>query len=1522
MQWHYMYFDCECYRDFDTGKIECFVGLLCRGEYKAFKMNELHKYVRSYREALVAQGREEDCIALICYNYNYDGFMLEHACETGSNDEQMLVFNEYLIHVKKVTEKANPQKRKYPNWHTIAFRNIDNIYLYDACEELKASDGSMSSKGSLKYWGTREGYVWRSSITKDVYEYNLSDLEATEIRFLKQGGVEDMKMKFFIIKNYLGTSYVNKQITMNLITNRYTAINKILPPKDRINIGYDLNKKEEFELFSSRFPIPWDGYIENNKCYFKDKRTGKYTHILHKYDTLLNEGGLHRGINNTIWETTASRTLYNIDFQNLYINVLCSPLVPILAKEGRAHIAKLIKQRDDAKGVPGKEAVSAATKKILVTIYGQLKKHAQYATNYVTRVSQISILWLLSRFDEDDTLCIDINTDGITISTLLSREELERIVDEFNEECGKKIHNGKAIITKIDKLYYKDVNNYLYVEDGKVTKTKGQFLINTKLQRLTATAMIDNKMEVVRKSSYNVVNYDKVISKWVETDGKEIIDSFVLEKDTDGYNRQWFDGVPFVTDLIDNPSMSSKNVKEEGDMSARDVSVSCIKGFMSHFAKSDLKRKLILESSNLDKLNKMFDEDEKKKKRSEGELFVKFNRVTDLSTVNKFNTLSSYQSLMNEEDEKEYSILLAIDTISLPTEVVPIRIVDYDLSSEQMGIREELVEMIRLDQTHILYAEWLEAPYKNHRGETKLGIHIFTTEEGYNTRFKKLYPSFQDKIYRRVTNRKSITLYKSTKSSYNVLSVGSIADVVNSLSLYEYVKQIKSKKNSTESMESGPPSVSQNGDIPDITTKTKEEIAKIRKDLESIVTSMKFLPDSYTEWLIVMSGLIRGMLQIGLMEEEILNKVTRWCLNCPVSGPKEDSLRKDTCRILGNLVLKQREGLEGVGVSLSRVKAELIGVGSIVVDEDKIVKELDIIKREIDEEYVTKITVPAFFQRKEKINILKAATGSGKTHGCVLTLVDNILKGRLFVFLTDTKSNTEEVYKKVLDCLMKNHPDTVSKLVNDGYVLSSANNVRALWEDKKYFFTTYHYFLRRAFTATPLVFFSWITSGKRKYNIYLDEVDAYLSSLEYVVYNGGRYRDSRNRNLGAKYDLQTYCPITGDRSLTAEEKIDPREVCKTCKFYTTSSLVKEDTTGQTTYAPCEFVLPYDDSQQKRHFDFAKYLSPSSDWMVNDSGFMVRTISHLVPPSLNKDPESKIIKHLVDNSILVTESKYVPTNKNKPVLDSTTEIADSYPHFSCNVSRLSGIDIFTFGSLLKYIFKTNDVSLYMFSATITKKHTTIIRKTLEAIRSSHSIDVFKCTECYEQVDQLTILFKTGRFVFDEKIASLKSLPKTLLFWPRQIDCNIVFKNCNFTNTNVVNFSGGNFYATAKNQNFEKVKFVMTYSRSTFGRGCTFDGDICVVNTAIFKPLYAYVVYSTSVSLSTEKIHEQICYTLQNVGRVIRGCGKKVIVLSKVTKAMVEYIKEELQCRSKLPIITVNVSGKDDLKIMQMCKDYLD
>ena len=116
--------------------------------------------------------------------------------------------------------------------------------------------------------------------------------------------------------------------------------------------------------------------------------------------------------------------------------------------------------------------------------------------------------------------------------------------------------------------------------------------------------------------------------------------------------------------------------------------------------------------------------------------------------------------------------------------------------------------------------------------------------------------------------------------------------------------------------------------------------------------------------------------------------------------------------------------------------------------------------------------------------------------------------------------------------------------------------------------------------------------------------------------------------------------------------------------------------------------------------------------------------------------------------------------------------------------------------------------------------------------------------------------------------------------------------------------------------------MTYSRSTFVRGCTFDGDICVVNTAIFKPLYAYVVYSTSVSLSTEKIHEQICYTLQNVGRVIRGCGKKVIVLSKVTKAMVEYIKEELQCRSKLPIITVNVSGKDDLKIMQMCKDYLD
>ncbi len=142
--------------------------------------------------------------------------------------------------------------------------------------------------------------------------------------------------------------------------------------------------------------------------------------------------------------------------------------------------AKALIKKLTGKEMEEQVAIAECLKIVVNGTFGKLGSmwSIVYAPNLliqVTLTGQLSILMLAERFELNNIEVISVNTDGIIVKCLRSKEKLfKEIVTQWGKDTGFTTEE-----TRYKATYSKDVNNYIAVyekpQKGKLLKTKGAY---------------------------------------------------------------------------------------------------------------------------------------------------------------------------------------------------------------------------------------------------------------------------------------------------------------------------------------------------------------------------------------------------------------------------------------------------------------------------------------------------------------------------------------------------------------------------------------------------------------------------------------------------------------------------------------------------------------------------------------------------------------------------------------------------------------------------------------------------------------------------------------------------------------------------------------------------------------------------------------------------------------------------------------------------------------------------------------
>ena len=1117
MKNHYIFYDVEAVQ-LSNEEIHTFVGVLYDETYTHIPVQNFCDRVRNFRKSLDSNNLYSDRIILICYNGDYDDRMIEFAekHKTTISNEELLCYSNSLIEKSSFKENMYTYSKLHEQ-----FRGIRGLFFFDVFKTLKKGS-IVNSGGSLEYHAGREGFQWSETLESDPYTYNREDLEATSLVFFKQGGEGVLGTSLYIIEHFLKSQL--KVTSLTFLTSIYMKELGIVPtttcPKSN----------SAFEIFKSNFKLPFNGKYHNGYFWF-EQQDGTFTSVLHKFTFKLNLGGLHKGLLGTCWRSNSERKLYNLDFASFYPSILAADRCPILSTSARRMVKKLLEQRLIAKNA-GQKVFSDSLKAILVTIYGMLKIKNTYAPLIVCFIAQVAITWLCSIFEEDTTTLIDINTDGILISTLLEPALLYLKVAEFNSLCSKILIDCEVEIQELEGLYYKDFNNYLHISNGKVSKTKGSFLSSTKIQKLPSGHFLSQLLGF--PVGFNVINYDKIIGTWLESG--IIIPAIVLQK-LQGKKTLLKDFVPFEVDAIDNPSISSTTCLAEGESSMLQISEACIRGFNSHFLKSDDTK------TNL-KVIKIFTHEQSTHDFEECEdacwsrrLIVPYNRITELTTAFCKNNLMSLSDALKKP--KGTLLLFALHIVIPRSNKTPVIVLDLDFkdSSQPEEFKWRVWKELNEKKDFILYAETI-SPAEGSVYERK-GIHVFILRENYKKYFSNFYPELQDRTYLGNTARKSILLYANASNHENLLTIGSFEAIEDVFANIQFnAKNIQRRERILK--------------IPD------HESDELKAAFLKYYVEIESFPSEYNEWLSTCTYIIDSAIFYGISSVFIEKDLYQKCLNCQNSGPKTEKEKSQTKAILNGLISSYEE-------RKSSNRLFILTVDNLIkkeISSQSSVKKLLELYNPVNTE---EIELKDFFNLSSPINILKAVTGVGKTTLAVSRMLDCIIKDLPFIYITNTKLNVSEVSKKLMDAVLAKKDSKLRQTFFENFeTLNSETS--STFRASKFILTTHHYFLIPPDASDVYKVTKKILKSKFNYVFFFDECDDFFQASEFCFQNGSRYTEHFSPESERKLISIQYCPRCYDDS--------GRNLCKNCSFIPSSRFIKQNS-GSTKYQPLFELYPND-----------------------------------------------------------------------------------------------------------------------------------------------------------------------------------------------------------------------------------------------------------------------------------------------------------------------------------------------------------
>jgi hypothetical protein len=515
-------------------------------------------------------------------------------------------------------------------------------------------------------------------------------------------------------------------------------------------------------------------------------------------------------------------------------------------------------------------------------------------------------------------------------------------------------------------------------------------------------------------------------------------------------------------------------------------------------------------------------------------------------------------------------------------------------------------------------------------------------------------------------------------------------------------------------------------------------------------------------------------------------------------------------------------------------------------------------------------------------------TGSGKTYESALLILECIKAQKPIIYVAGNRTDQEAIKDLIEELSGKKTEELFLQILRGGSrveeEIASDGSVK-ISESTLAIVTHRTYLLRKGISTLFFNVLKWIRESKAF--VIIDECDNYLTALSNIIDIGGRYICHKAK--GAEFSTFRYrsvCPA-----------FDKSGSCEKC-YYIQSQIYMVNTHN---IPELEAKLTIDEreigKQEKLvlpHINFTKEAQIEEmtiKQIEKHPTFLERKRFNFALPRDEYHKFDIAFKDMIESSFCPVVYKALPRYKEKPILpqDITEDIKKEvvYSYTPCNVPHVSLKDVAPLVWLRDHAKK-----IRFLTATIGPTNKEFVKTIIPALE----IKELKTSE--QKIGELLIVgvkeklkytWDNGKSIMFE---GLQDFGRVLVFEPKKSKAESLFKklpssfpcSCFITDSE---------YQPSKFVD-ETKKTLITYSRGPLGRAINLPKFyFCFASSLIFKPAIAYDLdVFTTEQLEIRKQEERWFLVLQNFGRILRGEGRKVLVLSHCEPNTLEWLKLEL------------------------------
>lgn len=428
---------------------------------------------KNCRDTLVSMFREEN-VCVVGYNIKHYDLIIANAIYQGFNPQQVKIINDLII---------NPgcawSTKEHIRLQPFAKKKLQGVVYQDLLDD---NDGSLKEKEAILGLNIMESSV-------DFNKENLTEYDKSDMTYYNRHDV--YAAMYFYVKVMKG--YVRNKLLIGKkfgIPERecYMCTNANLVAKALKATRTTFNDSERTDI---DLPNKIKSYCYENLPYkvLERIRTDASSFEIKLFDNIVSfgNGGIHSVYCNNLYvESNDEWMLMNVDASSYYPSMLIQFDCLSRAVKDKKVFEDIFNERiylkHKANKTQDEEDSQLANKLVLNTTFGAsgnkyLDLYDPYMCTRCCRVGQIFLAALANKLVKtvNGLKIIQTNTDGIL--AYFRRRDIDKVKslqDEWSKISG--INMEEDIV---EKIWQRDVNNYLLVKEGGKVKRKGLWLMDT-----------------------------------------------------------------------------------------------------------------------------------------------------------------------------------------------------------------------------------------------------------------------------------------------------------------------------------------------------------------------------------------------------------------------------------------------------------------------------------------------------------------------------------------------------------------------------------------------------------------------------------------------------------------------------------------------------------------------------------------------------------------------------------------------------------------------------------------------------------------------------------------------------------------------------------------------------------------------------------------------------------------------------------------------------------------------------------